>query len=174
MNTFSRNILAVSIALCAGSVSAQGSANAEMGVAADVVSNCVIQAEPISFVTYDPVESNEHNPLDTTTTVRIRCTADSEVMISLDNGRHSEMQGGGEGGEGGMMKRRLAFEETLLVYDLFTDAARQNEWLADGPGVTLIGTGNTEEIQVYGRIAPGQNVPVGNYSDVVTATVNFF
>ena len=60
-----------------------------------------------------------------------------------------------------------------LSYVITQDAGRVTNWgLATG---TVAGTGNgsAQTLVVYGRIAAGQYVTPGAYSDTITATVTY-
>jgi spore coat protein U-like protein len=62
-----------------------------------------------------------------------------------------------------------------LSYALFQDAARTINW-----GVTIgtdtltgSGNGNAQALIVYGRVATGQLIAPGAYTDTVTATITY-
>jgi spore coat protein U-like protein len=66
-----------------------------------------------------------------------------------------------------------------LLYNLFVDAARTVIW-GDGTGGTQFllvrnPRPNNQDISVpiYGRIPALQDVRVGNYTNTITATINF-
>jgi len=62
----------------------------------------------------------------------------------------------------------------VLTYSLYQDSGRNTVWGNTAlTGVSHTGTGSATSVTVYGQIAAGQNVPAGNYSDVVVATVTF-
>jgi len=65
-------------------------------------------------------------------------------------------------------------EGRFLSYSLFQDVGHTTVWgNTGGTGVANTGTGSQTAITVYGSVAAGQNVPSGNYSDTVVATVTF-
>jgi spore coat protein U-like protein len=65
-----------------------------------------------------------------------------------------------------------------LQYNLFLDAGHATIW-GDGIGVTgLYGPSSpadnaTVMVPIFGSIPAGQDVPIGGYSDTITATINF-
>jgi spore coat protein U-like protein len=73
---------------------------------------------------------------------------------------------------------KLLTGSDFLDYNLFRDNGRTSIW-GDGTGGSssqfiLFLIANTPRIlTVYGRIPPGQDVSVGQYSDVLTVTVTF-
>lgn len=72
--------------------------------------------------------------------------------------------------------RLLTSGSTTLGYNLYTTNGRTTVW-GDGTGgsaaVAGTGTGLTQNLTVYGRIAGSQNLAAGSFSDVVTATITF-
>ena len=51
-----------------------------------------------------------------------------------------------------------------------------SEWggkSADDTGKANTGTGANQDIDVFGRVTAGQNVPTGSYADTVVATITF-
>jgi spore coat protein U-like protein len=113
----------------------------------------------VSFGSYD-VFSNSN--LDSTGTISINCDQFNSFEMSLSPGG------------GTYASRSMASGANRLNYNLYTDAARTTVW-GDGTGGTAIVTagGTSASRTVYGRIPAKQNAFVGNYSDVVIATVEF-
>ena len=67
---------------------------------------------------------------------------------------------------------------STVDYNLYTDSGYSTLWGDGTTGATVAGTstgGNTADspITVYGQTAAGQNVPIGDYSDVVLVSVAF-
>ena len=71
--------------------------------------------------------------------------------------------------------RKMTSGANLLTYSLFQDAAHLVVWgnTIGTDTVALVGTGLAAATTVYGRIPALQNVPVGSYTDTITATVTF-
>lgn len=62
-----------------------------------------------------------------------------------------------------------------LTYNLYTNSARTVIW-GDGTGGSSMMTAaanSTTTLSVFGQIPAGQDVPVGTYTDSITATVTF-
>lgn len=126
----------------------------------------VIPVGSISFGNYDVFSTV---PLDSTGTIQITCDlTEAHTIISL-----------GPSQNGGFNPRRMKNSSSgdLLAYNLFTNAARTSIW-GDGTG----GTGTVTQrvfrntpaiVTIYGRMAAGQNVRVGTYSETVTVTINW-
>jgi spore coat protein U-like protein len=122
---------------------------------------CTVSTSGLSFGTYDVF-----SPLndDITGTISVNCASGTSYTLSLSSGF------------GTYAARTMTSGTNLLAYNLFLDPTRLTIW-GDGSAGTGtasgVGTGTNADTPVYGRIPAGQNVPVGNYSDVVTVTVTF-
>lgn len=122
---------------------------------------CTVSTSGLSFGTYDVF-----SPLndDITGTISVNCASGTSYSLSLSTGF------------GTYASRTMTSGTNLLAYNLFLDPTRLTIW-GDGSGGTGIasgvGTGTNVDTSVYGRIPAGQNVSVGNYSDVITVTVTF-
>lgn len=146
-----------------------GTATSNLSVTASVAANCLITTSPVAFGSYDPVGTHASTVLDGTGSVTVTCTKDAPTTITLGQGSNAD-----EGSSDAAPIRRLASGGNYLVYSLYQDIERQQEWGNTGErGVPHLGTGTAVELTIYGTIFPGQNVPSGEYSDVVVATVTF-
>ncbi len=130
---------------------------------ANETNNCTISAAPLSFGSMaDFSVARLAN-----TALAVRCTNNDAYRIRLN------------GGQNGTVSQRYMRDTTgtrLVRYDLHTSADRTVPW-GDGTAgtafVTGTGTGNIQQVQVYRRV-PAQTAPApGQYSDVVTATIEF-
>lgn len=145
-------------------------ATANLGVSATVSSNCSISTSPVAFGSYDPVGTNAATPLDSAGTVTVTCTSGASTTITLGQGANA----GGGSTEGSPVRRMRDSGSGYLSYALYQDASRMTAWGNTGPtGVSHTGTGSSANISVYGRVAAGQNVASGSYSDTVLATITF-
>lgn len=131
--------------------------------------NCRIATTPVNFGNYDVFSSYV---LDSTGTITVSCNNPEQkpfsIMITLS-----------AGGSGVFNPRKMSSSSGAdrLSYNLFTNPSRTVIW-GDGTGgsstvSSLITRTSTFNSLLYGRISAGQNVSVGNYSDVLTATVNW-
>jgi len=148
---------------------AAGTASANLSVSAIVNSSCTITAGTVAFGAYDPIVANATTPLDANGTVSTTCTTGSAVTITLGQGGHA-----GNGATDAVPVRQLGVGGDLLAYNLWSNSGYTTMWGGTkATGVDGIGTGAASTLTVYGRIAPGQVVPVGTYTDTVVATVSF-
>ena len=140
-------------------------ATANLNVSANVANKCSIATTPLAFGAYDPVADNLVIPLDRTGTVIIRCTKGATANVGLDLGDNA-LAG----------TRRMTDGTNLLTYQIYSDANHTQVWGNAAPGwFTLPPAPSTaaRSFNVYGRVFAAQDVPSGNYADIVEATVNF-
>lgn len=135
------------------------SKTANVDLTARVNANCSVTAASIAFGAYDPVEANLTAGLAGTGSVTVSCTKNApSVILALNSGLLGTKQLKLDGGS------------DLLDYKLYSDAghtaefANQSMTWAKKDAVT---------VNIYGNIAAGQDVAVGDYKDTVVATVNF-
>lgn len=88
----------------------------------------------------------------------------------------------GNGNNYSSSSRRMMNSSNYLPYQLYKESARTNIWDATGGtttlggsgGVSLTGTGTSQNTPVYGRIAQGTTLPPpGDYVDTVVVTVTY-
>ena len=146
-----------------------GSSSTTFNVKSSVSANCTITATDLDFGAYDPVVANKTTPLDVSTTVRVLCTKGSTgVTVGLDLGTHAAAG-----------NRFMSNGTDSLHYELYSDSAGGTVWGNSGAGLVAwpvfgpIGAGTGTPHTVFGRVLAGQDVSVGSYSDLITATVNF-
>jgi spore coat protein U-like protein len=125
---------------------------------------CVVVTTPVVFGDYDFISANSASPLDGTGGVTVTCTSGYDATITLGQGNHP--LGGSTDAQ--PLRQMSDGGANHLPYFLYQDAARTIEW-GNSYETSVCTSG---EISVYGRIPAGQNVPVGNYADVVVVTVN--
>lgn len=129
--------------------------------------SCKIATTSVNFGNYD-VFSNFN--LDSTGTIIVDCNNKEErpmhVTITLNAGR-----------SGSFNPRQMTSSRgsDRLRYNLYIDPSHVTIW-GDGTGgssfvTALVDRTSTLKQDVYGRIPPRQNVGVGDYRDVLTATV---
>jgi len=161
------NVAAAAFAMAAG----LGASNARAAtttttfpVTATVLKACAVNANPLAFGTYDPTAAT---PLDATTTLSVLCTVGTSFTVGLNAGTATGAT---------VTSRKMTSGANTLNYALFQEAARTNNWgntpgTDTPPAITAPVLAST--LTVYGRIAAGQNVPAGAYTDTVTVTVNY-
>ena len=74
--------------------------------------------------------------------------------------------------------RQMRQGTDTLDYNLYLDASRVSIWGDGTGGSSRYGpvtppNGSPVTVTIYGRIPARQNVRVGNYTDTITATINF-
>ncbi|HJT16616.1 MAG TPA: spore coat U domain-containing protein, partial [Thermoanaerobaculia bacterium] len=72
--------------------------------------------------------------------------------------------------------RTLSGTSQRVSYQLYRDAGHTQAWGGgDAGGLQFVSEGvrKPQQVTLYGRIPPGQEVASGLYTDVVTATVDF-
>lgn len=63
---------------------------------------------------------------------------------------------------------------TPLAYELYSDAGRTTVFPTTAGGApSQSGNGSGQSITIYGRIASGQTVPAGSYSQTVTVNIDY-
>jgi spore coat protein U-like protein len=136
-----------------------GSKTANIRVSAEVVANCIVTTTDVAFGRYDPVGPNRTAPLDAQGSIRLTCTKGSTAHVSVDQGQN-----------GTSTARNMANGTARLPYLLAASATFASPNLA---WTWTFQLPSTRSFQVYGRIAAGQDVPVGSYEDTVVVTVTF-
>ena len=160
-----RNIMAFAASLVLATSLQADTSSAPLHVTAEVASNCVIATSNLAFGGYDPLAQNATQELDASAGVTVLCTRSSRATVSIDSGRNPVGS-----------SRTLAGGSQRVSYQLFRDADRTQEWgggLTDRQQIISEGIHKPQQLTVYGRIPPGQEVASGLYTDVVTATVDF-
>jgi spore coat protein U domain-containing protein, fimbrial subunit CupE1/2/3/6 len=167
--TLMRRLSLIVLVIAAAGFAASGRADTlgeRMDVTANVVANCRLTVPPLSFGTYDPLDTNSVQPADASTIVIVSCTRNTSAFVALDFGRNAVSNGdramSGPGSE-------------HLEYQIYRDAARSQVWANGADAVRFFshGISTPEQITVFGRILPRQEVEPGAYIDVLTATVDF-
>jgi spore coat protein U-like protein len=150
------SIFAVGTAVRADSIAAR------MDVTASVVANCRLTVPSLAFGIYDPLVANAAQPADVSAVVTVTCTRNTGASLSFDTGLHAQRSMSGRGAEG-------------LHYDIYRDSAHSQIWGRGGDAIHLTskGTNQPQQLMVFGRIPPRQEVEPGAYSDVLTAAVDF-
>ena len=130
--------------------------------------NCQWRAtSPVAFGAYDVFSST---PDDAIGSLTYRCNGPTDATVTIDLSA---------GGSGRYFPRRMtrAGVETL-DYNLYLNATRTQIW-GNATGGTLqygptVAPRNTNiAVDIYGRIPAGQDKSAGDYTDTITATINF-
>jgi spore coat protein U-like protein len=149
-----------------------GTHTADLPVTASVSANCAISTSAVAFGAYDPAVANAAADLDQQGSVTVTCTTGANTTITLGEGDNADT-----GSSATVPLRRMsdgAGTPHYLSYFLYQDSGRTTVWGDTvGTGVAQTGTGTAVAVDVFGRVTAGQNVPTGDYSDTVVATVTF-
>lgn len=137
-----------------------------MEVTAVVVANCRLTVPPLDFGFYDPLGVNSTTAADASTVLTVTCTRNTAASVAFDVGLHVFPEG--DRGMSGTGQDRLR-------YQIFRDSARSLIWATGGDSFHTLSGGfsKPDQLTVFGRIPPRQEVEPGAYSDVLTAMVDF-
>lgn len=123
----------------------------------------------IAFGTYDPLSPT---PLDGVGTLKISCDKNNvQATFALDRG-----------GSATFLPRKMSSGANVLAYNLYVGSPNSGIVLGDGSGGTQTASAITQQIgqatfigqvQVFGRIQPGENAAFGSYSDTIHVQVTF-
>jgi spore coat protein U domain-containing protein, fimbrial subunit CupE1/2/3/6 len=133
---------------------------------------CDVTTTALNFGGYDVFDNVVR---DATGTITITCNAPEQnpnapipVTVSLS-----------PGGSGTFAQRQMQGPSgsTPLIYNLFTNASCSSIW-GDGSGSSSVVSDNVTRANpltatIYGRIPPRQNVSAGQYSDLITVTIQW-
>jgi len=152
-----------------------GSSSTTFQVSMTVARNCKITTSgTFNFGNYDPVVANASAPLNVTTPafISVNCNKNTaSVWVGLDAGANSSHAPAGS--------TRAASDGAgdYIGYDFYQDSAFTTLWgntQATAPTLGPFTSAKTPvTATVYGQAPAGQDVPVGTYTDTITATVNF-
>ena len=164
MRTRRSRLLALLATLIVAASLSAATNSVPLRVTAEVPSNCMIAVSDLAFGAYDPLARNATQQLDGSANVRVLCTRSSRATITIDSGRNAVGN-----------SRSLAGGAQHVAYQLYRDSGRTQKWGRGADSLQFVseGTHKPQQLIVYGRIPPGQEVASGVYTDVVTATVDF-
>lgn len=164
----SRSVLAIVLgSLATVSVASAGTDSDNLIVTASVEDTCMITGGTLAFGVYDTVVGDQ---LEATTNLSVACTAGSITHITLGQGANATGTSTADAPE-----RQMANGANHLAYSLYSDATYSEIWAdTQATGVAFEPTDSDAHDQpVYGVLHAGQDVPKGNYSDTVLATIHF-
>src|SRR5262249_5642734 len=99
-------------------------------------------------------------------TLSIQCSSTLPYTVSLD---------GGTTGATNPTLRKMSLTTNTVTYGLYRDSARAQPWGATVATNTATGTGSglSQGMTVYGRIAPQTTPKPGAYSDTIVTTIAY-
>lgn len=129
-------------------------------VQANVNRSCTVSADAINFGTHGALTSN----IDANGRIVVNCTNGLPYSISLNGGLSNAAP----------TQRRMTRGTSAVIYGLYSNSARTAPWgNTAGQIVSRTGTGASENVAVYGRVAPQATPFTGTYSDTVVVTINY-
>jgi spore coat protein U-like protein len=142
---------------------------ANLAVSATISANCTIDTTAVAFGAYDPIVTNLTAAKDGTGSVKTVCTTGSSPIVTLGQGLQAL------GDVPAAPVRQMASGTNRLGYFLYQDSGHGTLWgntAGTGKAPAVI-NGQLDTLTVYGQITGAQNVPTGEYTDTVIATVTF-
>jgi spore coat protein U-like protein len=141
---------------------------AGLGVLAPAAADaaCSINTTAVNFATYNVFSAT---PDDGTGQIRFRCTGSPPPLVTI----HLD-----KGGAPSFTPREMRRGSEVLGYNLYLDSTRTTIW-GDGTGGSQAFIQSSPplnvniDLNVFGRIPPGQDVSAGIYFSIVTATIFF-
>jgi spore coat protein U-like protein len=141
--------------------SSRGTAAAIVPVVVNALALCLVSSTSMAFGTYGAAA------VTSSSTISLTCTANVPFEIALNAGTTT--------GATASARKMAGPNGGRLSYGLYSDAALSQSWGTTSGTDTLngIATGLFQSIPVYGQIPRNQIVPIGSYSDTITATVTY-
>ncbi|ALV08644.1 spore coat protein U-like protein [Roseateles depolymerans] len=153
--------------LCLPALAAPSTASGSLEVGATIVVACNVSGNTLNFGTaIDPLQTT--GAIDASTTLAVTCTRTTPYSVALSAGANA-------GGLNAFGSRAMKSGTHSLAYQLYLDAARSQVW---GNGTnssvyTGTGSGNTQQLTIYGRLPSVAQAVPGDYSDTVTVTITY-
>ena len=155
-----RLLLATAAVAIAAAPAMAGTDTDVLTVRVTVQEACTISGTTIDFGTYS---AGQQAALDAEGAIGYNGCAAGTLTIALD---------GGTGGN--IANRQMANGGSTLGYQLFKNSARNQVWGTGGDALQrVLLVPDSGNVPVYGRIAGGQNVAGGTYTDTVNVTLTF-
>jgi spore coat protein U-like protein len=155
---------AVALSLLAGTSAFAATTTATFTSKIVITAACQVSATNMDFGTQGVLATN----IDMTSVITVTCSNGTPYNVLIDQGTM------GTGVTARKMKV-LAGNSEAVAYSLFRDSSRSLNWGQTIGTDTLAGTGTgtTQAINVYGRVAPQATVSPGTYTDALTVTLSY-
>ncbi len=171
--------LAFSIGLITCAATVPAFANSELRGDVDVLltigQGCAINGTTSNGVnTFGTVDFGEHSNLDQFIDAESTGAAGGSIALTCNNelAYSIELDDGTNANAGQRRVTRGGLDH--VEYDLYQDAARTQRWGTGVEAKTLNGSGSSQPLTIYGRLAAGQVTPVpGDYQDTVRMTISW-
>ena len=154
----------LSLAVCTGAAFAT-SRTASVGVSAKVSANCQVNSPlALDLGTYGSRNVNGKALVGKSRVLSIACTRGSAgVRIALNNGTHFSNS----------KRHVLGPKSKKVAYQIYTTASRKTVWNSTKTVAYTARSNAATAIALYSKVPGGQKPPAGQYSDTLTATVDF-
>lgn len=155
---------ALAAAIVVGGQANAGTATTSFNAKITIVAACSITTPAdLDFGSTGLITAN----IDQTTTMNVTCTNTTPYNIGLDKGAN-----------GASVSARVMKHTSLAAtvpYSLYSNSGRTNNWGNTIGTDTLAGTGTgtSQTITVYGRVAPQAAPTPGSYTDAVNVTLTY-
>jgi spore coat protein U-like protein len=129
---------------------------------ATVPTNCLVSTTGVNFGSSGAITGN----VDATGTATVQCTNTTPYAAALN---------GGNSGASDPTKRKMAKGSETITYGLYRDSARSLPWGSTSGSNTVsgTGTGSSQALTVYGRVAAQTTPSPGVYTDSVILTLTY-
>lgn len=137
-------------------------------MASTAQAGCSVGASGLSFGAYDV---SDRFPRDSLLLLTVSCQEKQARDLSISIGPSAN--------SGGIQNRQLKWTggNDFLSYNLFSDPSHTQVW-GDGTSAAPVvvngvsQTNSPQQLVVYGRIPPGQDLSAGSYGDSITVTLD--
>jgi spore coat protein U-like protein len=153
-------------------------ATGTLSVTATVINNCAFTTTAVAFGNYDPAVVNAAGGANLTGegNLLVTCTTGDAITIDFDQGGNPT-----NASTPTVPARQMVYNGTnLLAYSLFWPNAANNGTVTatlwgtgGGTSFAYTATGVQEQVNVFGSVGKGQNIPAGAYTDTVNVSVNY-
>lgn len=134
-------------------------------ITAVVTASCALGS--INFVAFGNYSPADVSPKDAQGSIRVTCPQNVNYNVGLSAGT-------GAGAVATNPRVMTGTPSGTLNYGLYQDTQRAVVWGNTVGTNTVVGIGgNSNPIPVYGRIPPGQNVPLATFADTIMVIVTF-
>jgi spore coat protein U-like protein len=146
----------------AGCNTLTNTSSASFNVMAKVPTTCRITTSNLNFGSVGALSAN----VDASTNLGPVCTNGTPYSVGLD---------GGLSGAANPTQRKMTNATTSIVYGLYRDAARSQPFGNTIGSNTAAGTGTglSQTLTVFGRVAPQTTPAPATYTDTITATLTY-
>ena len=132
---------------------------------ADAARNCRLQTFPLPFGNYLPATPT---PVDVTGLIHVRCRGNPNPGQPTFYSLHID---GGSSGDPANRFMLLAAQK--LSYNVYKDLSRTQVWVTPIVQVITGGARFDQDHGIFGRVFANQDPTPGQYSDVLTVTLEF-